>query len=271
MSQVTDAPHTGPSDGGSQLRAAGVAVGLGLLGPVLAILFGGGIFVVDRLAGGLPLAVSLALTLIFGQYVAFAGLALVYLNYRGLDGEGIRSYLGVRWPTLGELGLVVGGWLVIFVLILVSSIVVQALGAPSAQNQTGELAMNNPDIILPLIAAMFLVVGPCEEILYRGVVQGRLRERFSAVPAILGASVVFAAIHVMALTGGAGARLTTITLLSIPALVLGTIYEYTENIVVVALLHGLHNSVLLGLLYVVVRFAGELPQQATAVVGALPL
>jgi len=259
-----------PAADGSPRRSVAVALGLGVLGPVLAVIGAVGVALADA-ALGLPLAVTLALGLISGQYVAFAGLALVYLRYRGLDWAGVREYLGIEVPSLGELGLVVAGWVAIFTLIVVAGLLVQLLGLQPAQNQTSETAMQNPGLILPLIAAMFLVVGPCEEILYRGIVQNRLRESLSAVPSILITAAVFATVHVMALSGGAGARLTTIALLLIPSLVLGAIYEYTGNLVVSALLHAIHNSVLLGLLYVVVRFADELPSDPGTAAALLPL
>lgn len=271
MSEVSEVSDSGQAAGDdSPGRTVAVAVGLGILGPVLALVSAVGVGLLDA-ALGLPLSATLALGLIFGQYVAFAGLALAYLRYRGFDWDGVRAYLGIEVPSLGELGLVAAGWVTIFGLILVSSYVVQLLGLQPAQNQTSEVAMQNPGIILPLIAAMFLVVGPCEEILYRGVVQGRLRESLSAVPSILIASTVFAAIHVMALTGGAGARLTTIALLFIPSLVLGALYEYTGNLVAAALLHAIHNSVLLVLLYLVVRFADELPTDPASAAALVPL
>jgi len=269
MSEPADVSDPGRAGDNSERRSVAVALGLGVLGPLLALV-GAVVVALADAALGLPLAVTLALGLILGQYVAFAGLALAYLRRRGLDWGEVRDYLGVEVPSLGELGLVLGGWVTIFVLIIVAGIVVQLLGLQPAQNQTSETAMQNPGIILPLIAAMFLVVGPCEEILYRGVVQGRLRESLSAVPSILIASGIFAVVHVMALTGGAGARLTTIALLFIPSLVLGAIYEYTENLVVSALLHAIHNSVLLGLIYIVVRFADELPTEAQAALASLP-
>jgi membrane protease YdiL (CAAX protease family) len=242
--------------------AIAAAVGLGVLGPVLAVLGGQGIFLVDAAVGGLPLAVSVILTLIVGQYVAFGGLAVGYLAWRGFDRTGIVSYLGVRRPSLTEVGLVVGGWVVIVITLLVVSSVVQLLGAETASNQSAEVAMANPTIIPLFVVAMFLVVGPCEEILYRGVVQGRLRESLSAAPAIAIASGIFAFIHVMALTGGVSGRLTTVAILFFPSLVFGAVYEYTGNLVVPALLHSLHNAVIFTLLYVTVTYSDELEGMA---------
>ena len=114
-------------------------------------------------------------------------------------------------------------------------------------------------------------VGPCEEILYRGVVQGRLRESLPAAPAIVIASAVFAVIHVMALTGGISGRLTTVAVLFFPSLVFGAVYEYTGNIVVPALLHSLHNAVIFTLLYASIAYADELGGAAEGGAVLLPV
>ena len=249
--------------------AVGTALGLGVLGPVIALVGGFGVFALNTVVGGLPTAVTLGLTLVVGQYVAFGGLALGYLRWRGFDWPGVGSYLGIRRPRLVDLGLVVGGWVVIVVTLFVVSTIVSLLGAETASNQSAEVAMQNPGLIPLFIVAMFLVVGPSEEILYRGVVQGRLRESLPAVPSILIASGIFAFIHVMALTGGVSGRLTTVAILFFPSLVFGAVYEYTENLVVPALLHGLHNAVIFTLLYISLVYADELRSLGEAV--ALPL
>lgn len=261
ITEVNDDTVTGPDedpaasdglDGRTVAVAVGTAILLGVLGPLIALTSGILVFAIGSAVGGLSIVANVALTLFFGQYVAFGGLAVVYLTWRGLDRAGIVSYLGVRRPSLTDIGLVIGSWVVILVTIMVVSIVVQLLGTDTAANQSAELAMGNPTIIPLFIAASFLVIGPCEELLYRGVVQGRLRETLPAAPSILIASGIFAFIHVMALTGGVSARLTTVTILFFPSLVFGAVYEYTDNLVVPALLHGLHNAVIFTILYVTV-------------------
>jgi len=254
----------GPAAGTeSPLHAAGVAVGLGVLGMVLLVIVsvliqGVGLFVGVSEAALLVVSVSIA------QYVGFVGLALVYLRRRGLDWAGVRSYLGVRVPTLREVGVVAGGYVVlIVVLVSVAAVVTRFLPEP-AENQAAATAAQNPEIIPVLVVVMFLVVGPCEEVLYRGIVQQRLRERLSVAPAIAIAAAVFAAVHVVALAGSPSAMAVTIVVLFFPGLVLGAVYEYTGNIVVPALLHSIHNSVLVTLLF----FGSEL-EEAAGVVLAL--
>jgi len=243
----------------SPLRTVGIALGIGVLGIGLLIIIslaigivGFGLQLPDLAVFGLATAV--------GQYVGFIGLAVWYLRRRGLDWDRVRSYLGVRVPTLREFAVVLLGYVAIFVLLIVVGIVVEVFLPEPAENE-GAQTLAGADSIAVWAGAvlfMFLVVGPSEEALFRGVVQNRLRERLSAVPAILIASAVFAAVHVIALVGDPVAMLVTVGILFVPALVLGAVYEYTGNLVVPSLLHSIHNSVIVTILL----FGPELDESA---------
>lgn len=257
----------------SPLRTVGVAVGLAVLGLILLVAVGlasaVGLFLVVWLAtGDLPSEFSvLVVSTAVGQYVGFLGLGLAYLRYRGFDRARITDYLGVRWPTLREVGLIVVGYVAIIVVVIVWAGLIDTLVATEpADNEGAETiaAAENPWVLPAAIALMFLVVGPCEEVLYRGVVQNRLRERLSAVPSIFIASAVFAAVHVVAFAAEPMAVLVAIGILLGPSVVFGAIYEYTQNIVVPSLLHGLHNSII-----VVLILAGPDPDGNGAVIAPL--
>jgi membrane protease YdiL (CAAX protease family) len=247
--RMTDG-HASETDGrsGTVARAIATAGLLGFGGPLIALVLSA-VILAGMESGLIPPLLGIVLVVIAGQYVAFGGLAIGYLRYRSMNRSDIREYLGVRVPSLRELLIVLGGWVLIFASIVVLSIIIQLTGAQPAENQVGEVARQAPAIIPVLVVVMFLVVGPSEEILFRGVVQGRLREALSPVPAILLASAIFAFVHWFALVGGSSGRLLTVAILFFPSLVFGAVYEYTDNLVVPALLHGLHNSGLLALFY----------------------
>lgn len=239
-----------------QLRAVGVGVGVGVLGIVLAaalVFLGGGLLVV--LLGELSPLLLIALSLLLGQGVAFMGTAYAYLRWRGLP---LRA-VGIRVPSLVELAIGAGVFGITLLYLMVAGFLMQQTGTQGANNQVADLAMENPEIILALLPGAYLLIGPGEELLFRGVVQGRLRESFSAVPAILIASVIFAAIHVFSLqpTAPLSAKLVTVTLLMGPSIAFGAVYEYTENIVVPALLHGTYDAFLFIALYLVASGALE--------------
>jgi len=266
---------TAGSDGRSALRTVGVAFGLGIAG-ILGLLavttvVGGAIFVVATLTGRQPsLLVSFVVPFVVGQVVAFVGVSLGYLRWRGLSREELLAYLGVRRPSIVESVIAVIGPVFVLVTALAVSSLVVLVGTEPAQNQGAQMTLQNPSIIPVMIVAMLLVVGPCEEILFRGVIQSRAREAFSAAPAILLAAAVFAPAHVVSLTGGVGAMLTTISILFVPSLIFGAVYEYTRNLVVVALMHGLYNSFLLTIGYVAIRYGPGIEgagQAGTALLG----
>jgi len=270
--------HAAPGDDGpvigddSVARTVGSAVGVGVLG-VLAYVAVSLVFAtVGQLVGGFSLGVSLALSLVVGQYVAFVGTGLGYLRLRGFDRARIVEYLGIERPNLLGLAIAVGGAVATFAVALTLSAVVASSGVEPAQNQGAAVAMQNPAIIPAIVLAMFLVVGPCEEFLFRGVVQSRLRESLSAAPAIVVASAVFAPAHVISLSGGGASGVAiAIGLLVFPSLLFGVVYEYTGNLVVVALMHALYNSILLSLLYIVIAYGPELENAAANGATLLPV
>lgn len=240
----------------SRFRAVGVAVAIAIVGIVAAALFTTVAVVPLFVAGIEPSALSLlVISLVAGTGFGFGGIALGYLRYRGLG----RAYVGVRVPSLRDVVATVSGYVLAFVAVFIGLALVTLTQVEPAQNQVGQIATENPDVLLLLIPASFLLIGPGEELLFRGVVQNRIREAFGPVAGVILASAIFAAIHFTALTGGAGGRLATIAILFLPSLVFGSAYELTDNIVVSALIHGAYNATLFGLFYIGLRFGQMQP------------
>ncbi|MFC6989495.1 CPBP family intramembrane glutamic endopeptidase [Haloplanus sp. GCM10025708] len=237
----------------SRVRALIVAVAVSLSGLAVgfAVVFGLGAVVVGAGVRPTPLT-ALAVSLVAIQGVAFGGVALAYLRYRGW---GVGA-LGVRAPDVRELLVVVAGYALAIAAAVVGAVAVSVTGLPVGENQVADVGRADPTAFLWLIPASFLLIGPGEELLFRGVVQGRLRETFAPVSGVALASAVFAAVHFVALTGGAGGRLVTISVLFLPSLVFGAVYELTDNLVVPALVHGAYNATLFLLAYVAFRLMG---------------
>lgn len=235
-------PREGP------LWAVGTAVGLSVATIVatIAVLLPVGLVIAE---GGVSLspAVSTLLSLALIQYVAFGAVIVGYLRYRETS---VREYVAAGVPSLRGFGAAIGGWLFAFVLVIALGILIQTLGLSAAENQGAQQGMENPEIFLVLIPASFLVIGPMEELLFRGTVQGRLRESLSPAPAIVVSALLFAAVHApLALSGTLAQRLTTVGVLFFPSLVFGALYEYTENLTVPALVHALYDATIFGILY----------------------
>ncbi|MFC6717146.1 CPBP family intramembrane glutamic endopeptidase [Natrialbaceae archaeon GCM10025810] len=167
-----------------------------------------------------------------------------------LHSERDRSYVDLEVPSLRSVLWVVGGLVVIVVGNYALTVVMTFFGVESADHSTTQQAAENPELLVVMIPAMVLIVGPFEELLYRNVVQKSLYETFSRYGAVVVASVIFAFVHVLAYaTASAGRVLISLAIVFGLSLILGTIYERTENLAVPALVHGLYNAFVFASLY----------------------
>lgn len=241
-----------------QLRAVAAGIGIGVGGLVFGVVLTVGAIIFVGLFADVGPAILIVLSLLMTQGIGLGSAALAYLRWRGVGiayvSASVPSLTDVVWIVASYVVALVGVWIVAFLLTL--------LQAPTAENQVSEIAIENPEVLLVLIPGSFLLIGPGEELLFRGIVQTRIREAFGPVPGVLAASVIFAGVHFVALTGGLSGRLVTIGILLIPSLVLGAAYEYTENLAVPALIHGAYNATLFTILYFVIRYGDDLQGQA---------
>jgi uncharacterized protein len=233
------ATNASASSGRSGLRAflgaVGVAIGAFLLGNVLTAVVASAL-----VFAGLPVltdpSLMLGVSAVMLQGVGFGGAALLYLRYRGLG----FSFLRVRVPTLRDLGWIVGGFVLLIALLAVVNVVFTTFGIQSAQNQVVELGNSDPTAFLVMIPLSFLLIGPGEELLFRGVVQGTLSKAMHPARAVILASAVFAVVHYSSLVGSG--RFAYIGIVFLLALILGASYQLTDNLVVPAMIHGAYNA-----------------------------
>jgi membrane protease YdiL (CAAX protease family) len=167
-------------------------------------------------------------------------------------GVGVAGYLLVtkqpdlvraHLPTRTDLVWVVVGFVALFTGAVAISAVLAQLGVQVAQNQVVVTGQDNPRFFLYMIPVSLLFVGPFEELVFRGVVQGLFRRRYGSAVAIGAAATLFGVAHLVALTGG-GSRVSYLAVAAILGLVLGFTYERTENLAVPALVHGGYNALL---------------------------
>lgn len=254
MSRPSAAP-----DRGAQAKTLALATGVGLGGLAFGLLLTIGAVVGIRFAGlSLTPSLSIVLSVVLLQGIAFGTVAYAYAKYR----DDPSRFITFRVPTIREIGLAVAGWLGALGALVVISAILQTTSAPTASNEVANFGAEHPEVLLLLVPLSFLLVGPGEELLFRGVVQGTLRERFGRVPAVLLASLIFASVHFTSLSGALSGRLVTIGALFVISLVLGGLYEYTGNLTVPALVHGAYNATQFGLLYVSIAYSDELQQAA---------
>jgi membrane protease YdiL (CAAX protease family) len=267
---TSSASEATSGSGGSLLRLVGMGLGLTIGGVVLANVVGV-IIVVGLLASGVTVedltgTDQLVISLVSAQGIGFPGIAYAYFRYKG---RSLRAFIPVSIPTLRELGIALVGWIGVMTLVAIGSVVaVVVTGTEPAENSAEQLAAGNPEILPVLILASFLVIGPGEELLFRGVIQGLFRERVGPAPAILLATAMFAPLHITALIGGGlEPALLTIAIISLPSIVLGALYEYTDNLVVPSLTHGLNNATVFASLYLFVVASNP----AGLLTGTVPL
>lgn len=186
---------------------------------------------------------------VLSQLATAIGTMLVAVGYLvATDRE--LSFLDVRIPSLRDVKWIVGGIFILFGTLLAISVVMSSAGVESSNHSTAKLAEENPEVLLVLIPAAILIIGPFEELLYRNVIQKTMYDVFSRSGAVVVGSVVFAAVHLMAYdTGTLGGLIASLGVVFGLSLVLGFIYERTDNLVVPALVHGIYNAIVFANLY----------------------
>jgi len=188
-------------------------------------------------AAGIPRgsALRLALRSAF-QFVGFgvAGVGYLVVTDRG-------DLVPVRWPTRRDLKWFGIGFAGLLGLYAVATAVFGALGVSGADSAIVEQGADQPVYFLYLVPVTILLVGPTEELIFRGILQGLFREAYGTPVAVAGASAVFAAVHVSSYSGEG--LLATLAVVLLLGGVLGVVYERSRNLVVPAAIHGLFNTV----------------------------
>ena len=234
----------------------------------------------DGVADGRGLVLMQAVLVVFVAFLSafvVATAAAVGLSSAGLDrsglafrvgvtvaqflgfGVGLAGYLAVadqwavvidhvRLPGLSDAAYALGGLVALIGAAAVVGQLLSVLGIEVAQNQVVEIGRQNPEFFLYMIPVSLLFVGPFEELLFRGAVQGLLRRAWGPAVAIVAASAMFGVVHWIALTGG-GSRLSYVAIAATLGVVLGVIYELSDNLAVPAVVHGVYNATLFGVQY----------------------
>ena len=225
------------------VRATGVAVLLAVGGIVLSVLLSIPAFFIAQQ----PL--WLFVWAIVLSELGFVVAAAIFL---GITGRG-PSYLDLQMPTLRQVGYAGAGVLALLAYRQAAIAIALFLELPLAGNAITDFpGIDVLAIVAVLVPISILVIGPAEEILFRGVVQNYLAEHFSEWGAILLASVVFAAVHIptsWVATPNLVAVGATLLILFGLSVGLGWLYVRTDNLVVPILTHGLYDAAIFALAY----------------------
>lgn len=158
----------------------------------------------------------------------------------------------VSVPSTRQFGVVVAGIVGAFVVQLVLDIGRSVLGVGVAPTVLTRLGQQNTSVFLFALAVQLVLVGPAEEFLYRGALQGQLRTVFGPTVSIGLPAVLFGLFHIPNYVF-AGASLMSAAMwyslfvIAASGAVFGYLFEWTDNLVVPILSHALLNMVFITL------------------------
>lgn len=226
-----------------RLVAVGLALGVAGLGLLLAALLNvaGLVAVAAAGAGSGATILAVAVTSEVGYLAAGVG----YLR-------GFGERLPLARPSGREL---LAGVAAAVLLVVVGQAALRLVPGAGVEDLSSALGREgvDPAVLLAFAVVAVVLVGPAEELLFRGGVQGTLRLAFGRWPAIVGASALFTAVHAPALVGQRLlAGTAALAVVGVVSLVLGYAFERTGSLVVPVLVHSLYDGLLLGGAYLVV-------------------
>ncbi|ELZ68522.1 CAAX amino terminal protease family protein [Haloferax sp. ATCC BAA-644] len=170
------------------------------------------------------------------QFVGFGVVGAGYLSMRD-DWELIRF----ERPTARDGLWIAGGFVAVMGVYLGASALMSALGIQSGDSVIAQQGRENPVYFLYLTVITIVLVGPAEELIFRGIAFGELRRLWGPAPAVVLSSLVFASIHLWSFSGEG--LYVSLGMVLVLGSVLAVVYERSGNLLVVALVHGLYNAV----------------------------
>ena len=239
---ASDARSVPLDDPKTHLRAIGGAFAVVVLVVLVAsIAVSLGYPLLDAAGIGRESALGLALRSAF-QFVGFGVAGVGYLVVTDQT-----DLVPIRYPTRRDLKWLIGGLAGLLALYVAATAVLSAMGIEGAESAIVAEGSDQPIYFLYLVPVTILLVGPTEELIFRGIVQGQFRRAYGTPVAVAAASAIFAAVHLSSYSGdGLLATLGTVLILGG---VLGIVYEKSENLVVPAVVHGLFNTVQFAAVY----------------------
>lgn len=147
-------------------------------------------------------------------------------------------------------------WIFVGIILLLSAnfsinMITSIIGVETSSNVLFDVADENPEYILYFIPVMLLLIGPVEELMFRGILQSVLRESYGMNIGLFIASLVFGLIHIPAAGGLSQGALVYVLVTFTLGYILGYIYEYKKSLLIPILIHGIYNAILLiGFYYV---------------------
>lgn len=181
-----------------------------------------------------------------GLAFAAAAFAYVFVTGRGL------GYVDVSVPTARTIALGVGLGVLVFSVQGTLDGMARLAGVSMGTDQAAAQVTGDATILLAAIAINLLLIGPAEELFFRNVLQKRLAEKFRVVAAIVLVSLLFAPLHVGNF-GGESVIAIGVSLVAVffASVIYGFAFAWFERLELVAIGHGVQNSITLLVVYAV--------------------
>lgn len=201
-------------------------------------------------AGGSGSGAAAALLVVALLIASEAGFVVVgYAFRRTDDGAEIPiDWIAPEGPTARDAALIVGAVLALVAVnrtgFWLGSLV--GIDPVTAVSPPGEGSIA---IFALLVPTMLLAVGPAEEYLFRGVIQGYLADSFSPWGAVGWSATLFALVHLPNLVSNPDAAPVSVPLWLTVGVALGWLYQRTEALLVPVAVHGLYNVVVMAFLF----------------------
>lgn len=167
----------------------------------------------------------------FLRAVFAVGVAAAVIRYFRIESP--LAWLGVRRPAGREWGYPLIGVVLLIVTLLGANVLISGV---LGFDRTPSEPLADP-VLLSRVLTLLVLVGPAEELVFRGTIQRSLSERLGAWPAILIAAFLFGFGHVSLWATAPGDLLWLVTQTG-AGIVLGWVYHRTDNLIIAALTHG---------------------------------
>lgn len=217
----------------SRLQAVSVAIGLMVLALILSTVVGG-IFAIPLFALGFDFDSTIMLvTLLLGGQLGFFAAGYLYARRYGLP-------IHLTRPDRRDLAYTLGGTIGALVFATGMSLVLEFIGLTPV-SALEEFITEDPLVLIWLALLSVLVVAPSEEYLFRGVIQGRLKNTFTPAGAIIGASLLFGSMHFANWIGSPATIVGWALVIAGVGVIMGILYERTSNLFVPIMAHAVYN------------------------------
>ncbi len=167
------------------------------------------------------------------------------------------EWLDITRPDRWDVVWMVGGTIIAFAGLITVGVIGQVLGIQPPEQGIVVMIRDDVALIVYMIAIIWLLNAPAEELIFRNIIQKRLYAAYSGITAVVIASVLFAVIHIFTfVTAGTewiGVLLPT-TAIFLGSLVMGYAYLRTRNLLVPIVIHAGFNSIQMVLLLLMQLF-----------------